>query len=226
MSLAFSSSSSLEGDEDKGGDHGVNVEKAVATTCENESQSATSSSPNTSSKEEEEEQKQRKAGQRKRDDIMTKAGRKMDATTPQTGSDQEEKGDNDSSNDMNNGKFFNFALPSKEGAREHAKKEHGHQSCRVTALHFIHRTAVQRTMMILLLLDDLILFMELFLLALYPQCNLVERDCIACCPEANNVASAGSERWLAGGKGGSEEEALCDAGYSNNIGEPTCDTHM
>jgi hypothetical protein len=115
---------------------------------------------------------------------------------------------------------INFAVPSNEGAQEHVRDTHGHESWRLKCLQFIHHAWFQRMMMCLLLLDVLVLFTELFLLALYPQCNLVERDCIACCPEN----SSGSERWLVGG-GDKESEEICEPGYSTDLGEPSCDPH-
>lgn len=45
--------------------------------------------------------------------------------------------------------------------------------------------------MALLLLDVVVLFIEIFLLAMFPPCNTIERDAISCCPGED-------DRWLAG----------------------------
>ncbi|KAG7363707.1 ion transport protein [Nitzschia inconspicua] len=170
---------------------------------------------------------------------MTKAGRQM--SIQMVGENKtEDDDDNERKNNPTNKsnccfqRCFHCTLPSKEGARDHAQQQHGKHSWRVRALHFIHRPTVQRILMLLLLLDVLILFAELFLLALYPQCDLVERDCIACCPnELNNNDVTEDERWLAtessprttSSPESQNQSDSCDVGYIDSLGEPSCDDH-
>jgi hypothetical protein len=59
---------------------------------------------------------------------------------------------------------------------------HGEQSWQARVLHFLHRRSVQYVLMGMLLLDVLVLFFDLFLLAQYPSCSIIERDAISCCP--------------------------------------------
>ncbi|KAG7342511.1 ion transport protein [Nitzschia inconspicua] len=181
--------------------------------------------------------------QQKRNDVMTKAGRQMSIQMVVGGNKTEDDDDDDDDERKNNPtnksndcfqRCFHFTLPSKEGARDHAQQQHGKHSWRVRALHFIHRPTVQRTLMLLLLLDVLILFAELFLLALYPQCHLVERDCIACCPNEQNNNDDTDERWLAtvessprtsSSPESQHQSDSCDIGYIDTLGEPSCDDH-
>ncbi|KAL3913637.1 MAG: hypothetical protein SGARI_000557 [Bacillariaceae sp.] len=95
---------------------------------------------------------------------------------------------------------------------------HGLDSRRAAALRFLHQKWLQWTLCGLLVLDVLILFTELMLLAAYPACHIIERDCIACCSEGDHQ---GEERWLAGD---GHHEEICEAGYLET-GEPSCDGH-
>jgi hypothetical protein len=85
----------------------------------------------------------------------------------------------------------NFVVLSQKGAQQHVQEHHGTKSWRLAVLQIVHHKTVQRILcglllldvLTLLLLDVLILFTELFLVAAYPQCSLTERDCIACCTD-------------------------------------------
>ena len=77
---------------------------------------------------------------------------------------------------------MNFGIPTNAGAELHVDEEHGQDHWRKRALTFLHTPQVQTTLMSLLLLDVLILFVELFLLASYPNCSIIQRDAISCCP--------------------------------------------
>jgi hypothetical protein len=124
---------------------------------------------------------------------------------------------------------MNFGMPTQLGAEQHVEEEHGQDHWRKRVLTFLHTPQVQMTLMSLLLLDVLILFVELFLLASYPSCSLIERDAISCCPVPEGDAEHAA-RWLLV----TEEEGddyghhdVCDdvaleADYESDAG---CDAH-
>lgn len=61
----------------------------------------------------------------------------------------------------------------------------------------------------------IILFIEIFLVGQFPPCNVVERDCLACCPSSSDAA-----RFLSGG----DEEGICETGFSTETtGYGSCD---
>ena len=91
----------------------------------------------------------------------------------------------------------NFQIPTNAGAKEHVMDKHGEESWSVTILHFLHDNRVQTFLMILLLLDVLILFTEIFLLAEFPPCVVIRRDCISCCPASTDNNGGNDLRWLA-----------------------------
>jgi len=84
---------------------------------------------------------------------------------------------------------LNFEIPSNEGAQSHAHRHHGRDSWRYRVLRVIHSPAVQMGLLGMLLLDVLILFAEISLLAAYPNCTVIERDAISCCPATTNTSS-------------------------------------
>jgi hypothetical protein len=77
---------------------------------------------------------------------------------------------------------MNFQIPANEAAHHHVREVHGTDSWRYRSMELLHSTKIQIFLMSLLLLDVLILFVELFLLAQYPHGSLIERDGISCCP--------------------------------------------
>lgn len=116
---------------------------------------------------------------------------------------------------------INLGIPTNAAALEHAEETHGAGHWRAGCLHFLHRRWIQRTLLGLLVADIVILFTETFLLAAYPHCNIVLRDCISCCPADGQPDDGGGHdaaRWLSGGG----EEEVCDTGYDPS-GEPACD---
>lgn len=87
-----------------------------------------------------------------------------------------------------------------------AHNAHGEDSWQAKALKFLHRRSVQYVFMGMLLLDVLVLFLDLFLLAEYPNCSIIERDAVSCCPasaeeQGNRMMRVLSET--------GEEEELC-----------------
>lgn len=111
---------------------------------------------------------------------------------------------------------INYDIPTNEGVDEHVKRYQGHDSWRYKIVKFIHSKKVQYFLMGLLLLDVLILFVEMFLLATYPMCNLIERDGISCCPAEDQK----NTRFLGGGG----YEDICPAG-TVEFGKASCDAH-
>ncbi|GAX29609.1 hypothetical protein FisN_2Hh168 [Fistulifera solaris] len=115
------------------------------------------------------------------------------------------------------GKSITFSFPTNGQAQGHAEEHHGKDSWQHKVLVWLHSSKVEYTLMGLLLLDVLILFVELFLLALFPACDLVERDAISCCP------SSGEEhyRFLA-----EESHHYCPVGLEASMEYPAgCDDH-
>jgi Ion transport protein len=92
-----------------------------------------------------------------------------------------------------------------------AHNAHGEKSWQAKALNFLHRRSVQYVMMGLLLMDVLVLFLDLFLLAEYPSCSIIERDAISCCPaSAEEQGNRMMMRILSeAGASSGEEEELC-----------------
>jgi hypothetical protein len=79
----------------------------------------------------------------------------------------------------------------------------------------------------LLFLDVLILFVEIFLVASYPPCSIIERDCIACCEAEGNDRFrilATEESDLEYDEHG-DDHAICEAGFEPDHGEAACDSH-
>jgi hypothetical protein len=123
---------------------------------------------------------------------------------------------------------MNYGIPSVAVIGDHVEEVHGESSWRAKVIHFVHQRWLQRVMLALLCLDVIIIFTELFLLSLYPSCDLVVRDCISCCPYdgeagAHSDPSHSAIRWLAGDD--NKHEALCEPGYDEYRGHPSCDSH-
>ena len=112
---------------------------------------------------------------------------------------------------------LNLGIPSNAAAQAHVIETHGWDSRKAAALRFLHQKWVQTVLCCLLILDVLILFTELILLSAFPVCEIIVRDCIACCSATED--SHGGERWLAG-----EHDEICDAGY-HETGQASCDGH-
>lgn len=116
---------------------------------------------------------------------------------------------------------MNFAIPTTKGAQDHAEEQHGSHSWRYKALKFIHQSWFQKLLMALLLLDVIILFTEIFLLAQYPSCSIITRDAISCCPVEETDHSELLRRFLSGG-----DEGICEQGTVALEESPAgCDEH-
>mmetsp|Transcript_9443 Transcript_9443/g.14179 ORF Transcript_9443/g.14179 Transcript_9443/m.14179 type:complete len:325 (-) Transcript_9443:149-1123(-) len=115
-----------------------------------------------------------------------------------------------------------FAIPSTSEEIADAGKRWGDGSWQMKLLKIINSDFIQRFLVVLLVLDVLVLFVELALDAFFPLSQLVVRDAISCCPpESGYVSSAAKEeghRFLGGG-GSTEicayplEETDYKAGY-------------
>jgi len=117
-------------------------------------------------------------------------------------------------------KSMYFGIPTSDEAKDHAEELHGGSSWRYKVVAYIHQPLFQKLMIGLLGLDMLLLFIELFILATYPHCSLIERDCLSCI--ASNSYSleekADAHRFLSGG-----EEPVCEHGYEFNGLPAGCD---
>jgi len=116
----------------------------------------------------------------------------------------------------------NLGIPSKKATSMYALKKHSHDSWKIKAHKFFEQKWVEYTLMGLLCLDILIIFTELFLMAEYPACKFIERDCISCCPADGDYHDGDDhERWLAEAHG---HGSFCYAGY-DETGVASCDPH-
>ena len=124
---------------------------------------------------------------------------------------------------------MNFGIPTNAGAELHVDEEHGQDHWRKRALTFLHTSQVQMTLMSLLLLDVLILFVEMFLLSSYPNCSVIIRDAISCCPVLEGDVEHDTAQWLLAEEEGDDHghHDVCDdvgleADYNSDAG---CDPH-
>lgn len=108
-----------------------------------------------------------------------------------------------------------FALPTNNRTKTHAEEHHGVNSWRYKVLELLYSPPIEYALMGLLLTDVIVLFVELFLLAMFPSCDIVERDAISCCPSPS--------RFLA------EDDSshdFCEAGLEAAFDNPaSCDSH-
>ena len=126
-----------------------------------------------------------------------------------------------------------FGIPTTVETKGHTEEEHGEHSWRYKVVEFLHTPIVQKTMMALLVTDILLLFLELFLLATYPHCSIIERDGLSCIATTATNAFANAtdddahhDRWLAGDDshhGGGYD--ICKAGYDSTGAAAGCDSH-
>lgn len=97
----------------------------------------------------------------------------------------------------------------------------GTDSWRVTLVKFFHRHRVQIFFIVLLILDVIIVFVELFIDAEFPRCHIIIRDATSCC----DADSSAHLRMLASGSGsGAGHHALCE-GYVESAVPADCDAH-
>jgi len=111
---------------------------------------------------------------------------------------------------------INFGIPSRMGVRTFVVQNHDVDSWRTKVHKFFDTRWVQTTLMSLLCLDILIIFVELFLMSIFPECKAVVENCVACCP-GSEIEDNQNERWLT--------EDICEGGYNSNEGNAACDEH-
>jgi len=80
-------------------------------------------------------------------------------------------------------------------------------------------------LMVLLLSDIIILFMELFLLSQYPSCHIIERDAISCCAVDDDHKDNNEHRWLASSDNNHHYHCTNPNTQPNKDYDATCDTH-
>lgn len=146
-------------------------------------------------------------------------------------------------------KPINMNIPTNTQIKDHVEDKHGIDSWKMKTLNFLHQHHVQTIFMVLLILDVLFLFVEMFLMSLFPMCNIVMTNCHACCPTSTEVAAEKAEedehrfllRLLAGGGGDGYHHDLCEQGFVDSgthenllnestmddisSGYPACDHH-
>jgi Ion transport protein len=110
---------------------------------------------------------------------------------------------------------MNFNIPTDQGVHDHVKGQYSQDSWRYKVLKFLHSNKVQIMLIGLLLLDVIILFVELLILAIYPHCSIIVRDAISCCPVTKAVrflqeTTDGSVCELPGTEPAPEYEAGCN----------------
>jgi hypothetical protein len=120
----------------------------------------------------------------------------------------------------------NMGIPSRGSVKIHRKENHHEESLIYKLHHFFSSHTCHLALNALLMIDVLIIFAELFIMAEYPKCHIIERSCKACCSIGgggdydadypDDADADGVERWLAGGGGGT-----CKDGY-DEIGEAIC----
>ena len=111
----------------------------------------------------------------------------------------------------------------------------GATSWKARVVTFIHKERVQLVLIVLLLIDVGVIFVELFIDAEYPKCHIIRRDATSCCPTTVNSSSdyhrllaGGSDSGSGSGDGGSHH-AICEEqrgfGYEDSGTTAACDEH-
>mmetsp|Transcript_23554 Transcript_23554/g.58510 ORF Transcript_23554/g.58510 Transcript_23554/m.58510 type:complete len:237 (+) Transcript_23554:258-968(+) len=112
-------------------------------------------------------------------------------------------------------------IPTNLDLTMHVEDMHGQGHWRLKAPTFLHSRRVQTALMVLLLLDILILFAEILLLAYFPHCSIIERDAISCCPH-----STGAEHFAGWTLERAGDTGVCEAGLDPYTESPAgCDSH-
>ncbi len=110
---------------------------------------------------------------------------------------------------------INYGIPSRKSVHDFVVIHHGEENWRTKVHDFFSQSWVEYTLLGLLVFDILIIFTEMFLMIEFPYCDIITRDCEACCPYEKDIADQ-NERWLA--------ESYCPSGY-DVTGEASCDSH-
>eukprot|EP00929_Paragymnodinium_shiwhaense_P027280 TRINITY_DN16049_c0_g1_i1.p1 TRINITY_DN16049_c0_g1~~TRINITY_DN16049_c0_g1_i1.p1 ORF type:complete len:382 (+),score=97.77 TRINITY_DN16049_c0_g1_i1:46-1146(+) len=105
---------------------------------------------------------------------------------------------------------------------EQLEERDGHLTWKTKVVHFVHSNRVQTLFTLLLALDILIVYAEVFVDAHYPLCLQITRDSVSCCPAPDG---ADAHHRLLGGGGGDGHAALCAAGLVETTHPTGCDAH-
>nr|ADM25825.1 voltage-gated H+ channel protein [Coccolithus braarudii] len=104
--------------------------------------------------------------------------------------------------------------------------KHSQEAWQVKLMHAIQNHKVQLTLMCLLVVDVLVVCFEIFLDLEYPECRLIKRDGLSCCPVVA-AAAVGSHAGHDGLEHGRHHghHALCEAGTEEGALGVGCDEH-
>lgn len=116
---------------------------------------------------------------------------------------------------------FSFVIPTHEDQIVAAHDMHGEASWQMRLLKVLHSRATQFTLMGLLLLDVIILFADLFLLAMFPSCTVIQRLSFSCCPLENVDENQTHLRLLS-----SSKDDVCEAPLHKTLYPVGCDQHQ
>eukprot|EP00957_Ditylum_brightwellii_P170691 12992685-Ditylum_brightwellii.AAC.1 len=87
---------------------------------------------------------------------------------------------------------INHLVPTNDDETRIVNETHGKDSWQARILHIVHRSSIQRFLMVLLLIDVMLLFAELYLSAEFPTCKVIMRDALSCYPK-DEESKYGSE---------------------------------
>ena len=96
---------------------------------------------------------------------------------------------------------FNFIIPTIHGEKHHVQEKHGHDSWQHTILEILHHHTFQKFLILLLVIDVMLLFIEIYLSSTHPSCDIITRDCISCCPTIETMTTTTSMEATSGGEG-------------------------
>ncbi|CAB9504554.1 expressed unknown protein [Seminavis robusta] len=122
---------------------------------------------------------------------------------------------------------FSIRVPADFDAAHTAAETHGHDHWKVKLLHFVHSKPVQYTLSAMLLADVIILFVELFLQASFPNCQIIVRDAISCCPLPETITTTLSGL-VDDGSGGNSTDMYPEDDHNHYfrfLAETTGDSH-
>lgn len=132
---------------------------------------------------------------------------------------------------INKGKWF----VSGHQEMEMLKARRGEHSWNLRCVHFFHQNKMQFFFIALLLIDVVVIFVELFIEAEFPRCELIRRDAVSCCDGASTSASGNSSGSGSGSSAdighSSGHHALCSGDlyqgfhYEEGSLTPDCDEH-
>lgn len=97
------------------------------------------------------------------------------------------KGDNEAERLQLSQRRQGFFVMAKDEEKD-AIEKHGHGSQQHSLLAFLHHPRLQGFLVFLLLVDVVVVVVELFLEAQYPDCQNIIRDAVSCCPISGSTS--------------------------------------